>query len=308
MPPKSPNNPPTPATLVIITGMSGAGKSKATQTLEDSGYFCVDNLPPSLLSKFIEAVHLDTIQAPLLAIATDIRSGRTALPELSHELAQLREQGVDFHLLFLEASDEALVRRFKENRRPHPLARGGKSTIECIQRERELLEGLRGQADIIIDTSDIAPRQLVTLLRERLGNTAASELSLYITSFGFKYGLPLDSDMVLDVRFLPNPYYEPALREQSGLDEDVVRYVLDPEVTKEFLRRYLRLMRFLLPHYQAEGKRSFVLAVGCTGGQHRSVVLAEELGRRLRRDGYSITVNHRDRDHWQTKPAAKEKE
>lgn len=287
------------ANIVIVTGMSGAGKSKAIDTLEDSGYFCVDNLPPSLMSKFIAGVRLDTEVTPRVAIATDIRSGAPALPELEQVLSQLREEGVEYRLVFLEASDAALVRRYKENRRPHPLARGGKSTIDCIQQERLLLEGLRGQADIIIDTTDLTPQHFSILLTEKLGAVAAAGISLYITSFGFKYGLPMDSDMVIDVRFLPNPYYDPELKDLTGLDRPVADFVLSSDVTKEFLSRYMRLMRFLLPHYQNEGKRSFTLAVGCTGGRHRSVALAVEISRRLHRYGYAVTVNHRDRDRWQ---------
>lgn len=289
------------ANIVIVTGMSGAGKSKAIDTLEDSGYFCVDNLPPSLMSKFIAGVRLDTEVTPRVAIATDIRSGAPALPELEQVLNHLREEGVEYRLVFLEASDAALVRRYKENRRPHPLARGGKSTIDCIQQERLLLEGLRGQADIIIDTTDLTPQHFSVLLTERLGSVITSGISLYVTSFGFKYGIPLDSDMVIDVRFLPNPYYDPELKDLTGLERPVADFVLSHEVTKEFLSRYMRLMRFLLPHYQNEGKRSFTLAVGCTGGRHRSVALAVEIGRRLHRYGYAVTVNHRDQDRWQRK-------
>jgi len=288
----------SPANIIIITGMSGAGKTKAIDTLEDTGYFCIDNLPPYLVSKFISGVRLDILESPRLAIATDIRSGASALPELEQVLAQLREDGVDYRLVFLESSESALVRRYKENRRPHPLARGGKSTIDCIRQERLLLEGLRGRADIIIDTTDVPSQQMGSLLMERLANGNGAVMSIYVTSFGFKYGLPLDSDMVMDVRFLPNPYYDPELRDLNGLEQQVKDYVLSSDVTKEFLSRYLRLMRFLLPNYQNEGKRSFTLAVGCTGGKHRSVALAEEIGRRLRRSGYPVAVSHRDRERW----------
>lgn len=289
-----------PANIIIISGMSGAGKTRALDTLEDIGYFCIDNLPPSLMSKFIAGVRLDTQETPRLAIATDIRIGAPALPQLEKVLSDLREEGVEYRLVFLESSDAALVRRYKENRRPHPLSnKAGKPTIDCIRQERRLLEDLRGQADIIIDTTDISPQQLTANLTERFAYSSSAAMNIYVTSFGFKYGLPLDSDMVIDVRFLPNPYYEVELRELSGLDKAVAQYVLGNDITKEFLSRYLRLMRFLLPNYQNEGKRSFSLAIGCTGGKHRSVALAEEISRRLRRYGYQVTVNHRDRERWQ---------
>lgn len=288
--------------LIIISGMSGAGKTRALDTLEDIGYFCIDNLPPYLMNKFITGVRLDTHETPKLAIATDIRSGASALPELEQVLSQLREDGVEYRLVFLEASDAALVRRYKENRRPHPLSQGGKrSTADCIRQERMLLEGLRGKADIIIDTTEIPPQKLSSTLTDRFSHSADTAINLYVTSFGFKYGLPLDSDMVIDVRFLPNPYYEPELRDLTGLDQPVADYVLQSDVTKEFLNRFLRLMRFLLPNYQKEGKRSFSLAVGCTGGRHRSVAIAEVISRRLRRSGYKITVDHREQDRWQKK-------
>ncbi|MDO4732688.1 MAG: RNase adapter RapZ [Bacillota bacterium] len=289
----------SPANIIIITGMSGAGKTKAIDTLEDIGFFCIDNLPPYLMSKFISGVRLDILESPNLAIATDIRSGASALPELEQVLSQLREEGVEYCLVFLESSETALVRRYKENRRPHPLARGGKkSTIDCIRQERVLLEGLRGRADMIIDTTDVPSQQMGALLAERLGNAGAIGMSIYVSSFGFKYGLPMDSDMVVDVRFLPNPYYDPDLRELCGLDQPVRDYVLGSELTKEFLSHYMRLLRFLLPNYQREGKRSFTLSVGCTGGKHRSVALAEEISRRIRRYGYQVQVHHRDQDRW----------
>jgi len=288
--------------IIIITGMSGAGKSKAVIALEDMGFFCVDNLPPALFGKFIEGLRLTNKIMPRTAIVADIRSGEAALPELEQTLEGLRDSGTNYLLLFLEAADEVLVRRYKENRRPHPLARNGKSTVECIRAERELLEGLRGRADIILDTSEFYGSHLAEYMVGKFGGEHSSDIVLYLTSFGFKYGIPIDADLVVDVRFLPNPYYVPELKDLTGLDKDVAQYVLENEVTREFLRHYLGLLRFLIPHYQQEGKKNLAVAVGCTGGRHRSVALAEKIGKRLRHAGYQVTVTHRDMDRGKSHP------
>ncbi len=280
--------------IIIITGMSGAGKSRAVNALEDIGYFCVDNLPPNLFGKFIEGLRLANKSLPRTAIVADIRAGEAALPELEQTLAKLRIGGLDFLLLFLEASDDILVRRYKENRRPHPLAKNGKSTMDCIRAERQLLEGLRGQADIILDTTDIYNSHLSDYMVDKFGGEHGDEITIYMISFGYKYGIPLDADLVMDVRFLPNPYYVPELKALTGLDKRVMTYVLDNSVTKDFLRHYLRLLRYLIPHYRREGKKNIAIAVGCTGGHHRSVALAEKIGKRLRQSGYQVMVAHRD--------------
>ena len=286
------------ANILVITGMSGAGKSRVIMELQDLGWFCIDNLPPALMTKVIEGMRLSNEEMPRTAIVADIRAGKAALPEISRALERWRRDGLAYRLVFIDASDEVILRRYKENRRPHPLSRDGKRSLtSCIKEERELLESLRGQADIVIDTSETAARQLKEKLSELFLNSPEDgELSISLTSFGFKYGLPTDADTVIDVRFLPNPDYVPELRPQCGLDQPVADYVLDSEVTAVFLQKYIDLLSFLLPNYQLEGKRHFTVAIGCTGGRHRSVTMTEELARRIEQLGYTVTVNHRDID------------
>ena len=286
------------ANILVITGMSGAGKSRVIMELQDLGWFCIDNLPPALMTKVIEGMRLSNEEMPRTAIVADIRAGKAALPEISRALERWRRDGLAYRLIFIDASDEVILRRYKENRRPHPLSPDGKRPLTtCISEERELLESLRGQADIVIDTSETAARQLKEKLGELFLNSPEDgEISISLTSFGFKYGLPTDADTVIDVRFLPNPYYVTELRSQCGLDKPVADYVLDSEVTAVFLQKYLDLLSFLLPNYQLEGKRHFTVAIGCTGGRHRSVAMTEELARRIEQLGYTVTVNHRDMD------------
>lgn len=286
------------ANLLVITGMSGAGKSRVIMELQDLGWFCIDNLPPALLTKVVEGMRLSNEEMPRTAIVADIRAGRAALPEISRALDCWKRDGLAYRLVFIEASDEVILRRYKENRRPHPLSPDGKRSLtKCIAEERELLESLRGQADIAIDTSETSARQLKEKLSELFLNSPDDdEISISLTSFGFKYGLPADADMVIDVRFLPNPYYVPELQPLCGLDQEVVDYVLDSEVTWSFMQKYMDLLTFLLPNYQLEGKRHFNIAVGCTGGRHRSVAMAEEMAHRIRELGYTVTASHRDID------------
>ena len=288
----------TDASILAVTGMSGAGKSRVIMELQDLGWFCIDNLPPALLTKVVEGMRLSNEEMPRTAIVADIRAGRAALPQISHALDRWKNDGIAYRLVFIDASDEVILRRYKENRRPHPLSPDGKRPLtECIDEERVLLESLRGQADIVIDTSDTAARKLKEKLSELfLTSPEENEISLSLTSFGFKYGLPADADMVIDVRFLPNPYYVPELKELSGLDKPVADYVLDSEVTSSFLQKYLDLLDFLLPNYLLEGKRHFNVAIGCTGGRHRSVAMTEELSRRISELGYRVTAGHRDYD------------
>ena len=291
---ENPDTKTNPISLLIITGMSGSGKSKTVNTLEDIGYFCVDNLPPALFGKFIEGLGLREVSFTKIAVVADIRSGEESLPELENVLADLKADGVEYQLLFLEASANALVRRYKENRRPHPLAHGKKSVSDCIEEEKSLLQGLRGRADIIIDTTENYNDGLVDFLIEKFSQEDERGISVYITSFGFKYGMPIDADIVMDVRFLPNPYYIPEMKEKTGQTREVADFVLKNEVTREFLRNFMRMIRFLLPHYQKEGKKNIIIALGCTGGRHRSVALSEKVGKNLAHSGYKTFVKHRD--------------
>ncbi len=283
--------------LVLLSGMSGAGKSTALKMLEDMGYFCVDNIPIPLIDKFI-TLSMDGEEGRIgkIALSVDIRSGKM-LPELQSVLDEIQRAGIACKILFLEADTPALVKRYKETRRNHPLA--GKDRLEAgIAKERAQLEFLKDRADYIIDTSHVLPKKLRTEL-EKIFVQKEDFRSLMVTvlSFGFKYGIPSDADLVFDVRFLPNPYYVPELRPKTGLDQEIRDFVLGYPVSEEFLNRLLELLRFLIPNYIEEGKSHLVIAVGCTGGRHRSVTFAEELYRRLNSSGeYGLYVEHRDID------------
>jgi RNase adapter protein RapZ len=280
--------------LLIITGMSGAGKSQVIMTLEDMGYFCVDNLPPALFSKFIAGMRLANESLPKMAIVADVRAGVEMIPQIEQALSELNREGVDFQVIFMEASDNVLLARYKENRRPHPLSKTGRSTLDCVREERQLMEGLRGLADIVIDTTEYSNQGLARHLNELLADESTPGLTISVTSFGYKFGIPIDADLVMDVRFLPNPYYIPELKPFSGLEKPVADFVMKNDTTREFLRIYLRMLRYLLPHYQEEGKKHISIAIGCTGGRHRSVALAEYIGKKLRALGYTTTISHRD--------------
>lgn len=279
-------------TLLIITGLSGAGKTHAIRALEDLGYFCVDNLLPALLPKFTELMkQAETITQAALVI--DVRGGRF-FDDMSQALQDLRKQGIPYEILFLEASTEVLVNRFKETRRRHPLSSQGR-LLEDILLEKERLEELRGMANKIIDTSAMATTEFKTQMNELYGpQNEKGRMSITVMSFGYKYGIPLDADLVIDVRFLPNPYYIPELRCQTGCEQGVKEYVLKSSVTTEFLTKYVDLLRYLLPHYLNEGKTHLVIAIGCTGGQHRSVSLADAIGDMLSFSEYKVAVRHRD--------------
>ena len=279
--------------FVVVTGLSGAGKSQAMHALEDMGYFCVENLPPDLVGKFLEL--LDAQQRiDKVAVAIDTR-GQAFFDRVLGALTALAERGIRYRILFLEAREEVLLHRYKETRRRHPLAAEGR-VLEAIRLERHQLEEVRGWAHIVVDTSDLTPRQLRAELG-RIFTEAEGEDSLLVqlVSFGFKHGLPLDADLVFDVRFLPNPNYVQELRHRTGLDEEVREYVLHWPITQELLMRVAGLIDFLLPQYSQEGKSQVVVAIGCTGGQHRSVVIVEELAQALRQSGRRISVEHRDR-------------
>ncbi|MDR1961126.1 MAG: RNase adapter RapZ [Gracilibacteraceae bacterium] len=279
--------------LVLLTGLSGAGKSHALQNFEDIGYFCIDNLPPGLLVKFVELCRQAEGKTRRAAVVCDLR-GREFFADMSETVDALRRMELRLELLFLEASDEVMIHRYKETRRRHPLAPSG-SVLDGIQLERSLLAELRGKADRVIDTSDFSLGDMREEIRTLYGQgSAEAQMSVSVTSFGFKYGMPPDVDMVADVRFLPNPFYEAELKPLTGLDAPVREFVLGNPLTEAFLERYIELLHFLLPHYRREGKQHLALAVGCTGGQHRSVALAEHIGRDLREIGCFVTVKHRE--------------
>ncbi len=278
--------------LVIVTGLSGAGKTQAVRCLEDLGFFCVDNLPPMLIPKITELGRQSGGKVKRIALVIDVRGGYF-FDSLSEELKNLSKKGIKYEILFLEASDEVLVRRYKETRRQHPLKEEG-SVLAAIRAERVRLQELRGMAHVILDTTEIFPRGLKENLTEIFGVSGNSlRLTVTIVSFGYKYGIPLDADLVIDVRFLPNPNYVEELKPLTGLDAAVASFVLSAPVTKSFLRRFYSLLKFLLPYYVEEGKTHLVTAIGCTGGRHRSVAVSERLAQLLRRD-YQVQVRHRD--------------
>ncbi|MCG9967580.1 RNase adapter RapZ [Pelotomaculum terephthalicicum JT] len=273
--------------------MSGAGKTQALHSLEDLGFFCVDNLPPALIPKFAELCAQAANKINKIALVVDIRGGEF-FDTFFEVLSDLDAKDIRCEILFLEASNETLVRRFKESRRRHPLSTYGE-VLEGIQEERSRLEDLRGRANKIIDTSNMAVQQLKEVINGIFAdNACASGLHITVISFGFKYGIPLDSDLVFDVRFLPNPYYQSNLRPFTGNDAVVREYVFSFPLTSEFMEKFSDLVQFLIPQYSKEGKTTLMIAVGCTGGMHRSVTLANRLGEILSEKNFRVTVRHRD--------------
>lgn len=280
--------------LVIITGMSGAGKTVAVQSFEDLGYYCVDNLPPALLPKFLELMKDATNNIQKVALVMDLR-GREFFESLFEALDKLgQENWLEEHILFLDASDQVLVSRYKETRRSHPLAHDG-LPLEGIHAERTILDELRGRAQHFIDTSNLKPKELREKIVQRYGESEQEIFSIHALSFGFKYGLPIDADLVFDVRFLPNPHYVEQLRPLTGINPDVASYVFKWSDTKVFLEKTLDLLQFMLPQYKREGKSQLVIAIGCTGGQHRSVAIAEHIAKHFQKN-YVTHVSHRDID------------
>lgn len=278
--------------IVIITGMSGAGKTVAIQSFEDLGFFCVDNLPPTLLSKFLELMKDTGNKMNKVALVMDLR-GREFFDSLFKALDDLEQTSWSTpKIIFLDADNATLVRRYKETRRTHPLAKSG-LPLEGIQLERELLEELKGRAQIIIDTSKLKPKELRERIIALFSENMKAGFNVNVVSFGFKHGIPLDADLIFDVRFLPNPHYIEHLRPKTGLDEEVSNYVLKWNETNKFLEKLIDLLTFILPHYKREGKAQLVIALGCTGGQHRSVALAEYIGKHFQND-YEVRVTHRD--------------
>ena len=277
--------------VVVVTGLSGSGKSTAIHVLEDLRFYCIDNLPVALIPSLVELWETRE-DVRRVALGIDVREGHF-LEEFPRVLDELRSGGVALEVLYLEATDDVLVRRFSETRRPHPAADGG-SLADGIRRERERLRGLRERADRILDTSALTVHQLRDALRDLIERPVKGAMTVVLQSFGYKYGLPTDADVAFDCRFLPNPYFIESLRDKTGLDAEVASYVLEREETREFLERMVGLFDFTLPQYQREGKSYLTIALGCTGGRHRSVALVEELRRRLEGSGHHVLVRHRD--------------
>ncbi len=279
--------------FVIVTGMSGAGKSTALKTLEDMGFFCVDNLPVMLIPKFAEIAHDDKLEVDNVAIGVDIRSG-DALGELSVCLEDMKHHNYNYEILFLDANEESLVKRYKETRRNHPLSKGGRIN-EGISAERTKIEFLKQRADYIIDTSGLLTRELkIELDKIFVNEEDYNNIIITIMSFGFKYGIPRDSDLVYDVRFLPNPYYDLELRPLTGNDEKVANVVSNCDEYKMFMDKLSDMVKFLIPYYKREGKNQLVISIGCTGGKHRSVTVVNELYSRLKELPYTVRQFHRD--------------
>ena len=278
--------------LTILTGMSGAGRCTAARCLEDLGWFVVDNLPPELLASMVELAGHTQGSVPRIAVVVDVR-GRSFFTDLRLTVDRLKAYAVDPRVIFLEASDDVLVRRFEAVRRKHPLQGDGR-ILDGIALERSLLQELRGEADLVIDTSDLNVHELREQVESAFGTDTPPAMQATVLSFGFKYGLPVDADLVVDVRFLPNPHWVPELKPLTGLDHEVAEYVFARPEAAELVRQYGELLRLVVPGYLREGKRYLTLAVGCTGGKHRSVALAEELGRALRAEGIDTRVVHRD--------------
>lgn len=284
--------------FIIITGMSGAGKSHAANYMEDLGYYCIDNLPPILIPQFVELCRQAQGDISKIALVIDIRGGMF-FNDLFTSLKDLDEQEYPYEILFLDASDDTLIKRFKETRRTHPLAINS-SIYDGINKEREKLQKLKEMATNIIDTTKMTPGELKEELRKiYLEGKPTDNLMIHITSFGFKHGIPLDADLVFDVRFLPNPYYIEELKDLTGKDVEVRDYVMKSPVSIKFSEKLIDLIDFLIPHYVKEGKNQLVIAIGCTGGKHRSVTIAHVLEQRLRQKNYRVILNDKDHMFWE---------
>lgn len=279
--------------FVIITGMSGAGKSQAIKIMEDINYYCMDNMPPALLPNFAELCNSSSKDVNNVAVVADIRGG-IFFKDLFNSLEELRNKGIKYHILFLDASDDELVKRYKEQRRPHPLSTTG-TIIDGIHNERMSLEEVKKRSDYIIDTTNMK----IGRLKEEIHNiflqgNITYNINITVMSFGYKYGLPQDSDLVFDVRFLPNPFYIEELKSFTGNDRNVQDYVMSFDTTTTFIEKLKDMLFFLLPHYMAEGKSNLVISIGCTGGKHRSVTIANHIAAILSGENYRVLLNHRD--------------
>lgn len=282
--------------FLIVTGQSGAGKSRTASTLEDLGYYCVDNLPPELIQQFAEICLATTGRFERVALVSDVRAGQN-FDGLLNSLDALDAMGCEYSIVFVEAELDTIIKRYKETRRSHPLSRDGTPLAEAVHREKQLLSRVRERADFIIDTTSLTTARLRSeLIRLFEGDQPQRAMVVNIVSFGFKYGLPVDADLVFDVRFLPNPYYIADLRPKSGLTPEVRDFMFSYQQTRDYFSKLEDLLAFSLPLYFEEGKTSLVIAVGCTGGRHRSVAIAKEMGEYVAKRGYPTVVNHRDVD------------
>lgn len=283
---------------VIVTGMSGAGKTSALNIFEDMDYYAMDNLPPILIREFLKIIKTGKFNVEKIAIVVDIRS-KDLFQQLYEEVEYLRGAGEKISVLFLDSTNETLIKRYKELRRPHPLSDTG-NIISGINKEREILDKMKKSSDYLIDTSSLTPAELKSRIRATFNNEGDNynKIHIAIVSFGFKNGIILDGDLVFDVRFLPNPFYIDELKEKTGKDKEVIDYVFSYKQTEEFLDMLVNMLEFLLPKYKVEGKTNLVVGIGCTGGKHRSVAMAEELSKRLDEKGEVTYVSHRDSKYW----------
>lgn len=277
--------------LIILTGLSGAGKTLTLDCLEDSGYYCIDNMPPALIINFMDLIESSGNKTDKVACCVDVRSG-DMLNDMDECLEKLRSRGIETRIIYLEATDEVLIRRYKETRRTHPLSVS--SVAKGLDREKILLARLRKKADIVVDTSKTTTANFKKHFKELVLGDEGNTFLINIYSFGFKHGIPTDADIVLDVRFIRNPYYVEELKHLSGNDDPVKEFVLDNDITRKFIDSTVELMSAVIPHFMEEGKFSLNVACGCTGGHHRSVAIANELGRRLGLEHKSVSVEHRD--------------
>ena len=280
--------------FIVVSGLSGAGKSKVATNLEDLGFYCVDNMPVEMIPQFAQLCLATKGRFEKVALVTDVRAS-LSFDVLFQSLDALDKQNLRYSILFVEATTEVLVKRFKETRRLHPLMRDGTPMLEALERERTLLEPVRNRANVIIDTSSLSTGRLRSLLIDMVaGGMHERAMTVSVVSFGFKHGIPLDADLVFDVRFLPNPYYIPELKNKTGLDEEVRSFIFQYQQAKDYLDKLEDLMNFTLPQYMEEGKTDLVVAIGCTGGRHRSVAVAHALSEFIAKRGYSTVLSHRD--------------
>ena len=278
--------------IIIVTGMSGSGKTQACRCLEDLGYFCVDNLPPVFIPKFVELCSHASSHVNKVVFVVDTRS-REFFDNLVQILEDMDKKNLEYEMLFIDASDDAIIRRYKETRRRHPMAPSSRIS-DGVARERARLESVRGKATYLIDTSNMSKAELRDKIKLLFGKTDGAGMNISVLSFGFKFGMPMDADIVLDVRFLPNPFYVESLKHKSGSVAEVAEYIREKPVTQEFLKRLDNLVEFLVPQYVKEGKSQLVIAVGCTGGMHRSVFIAKHLFDLIANNGYTVNLEHRD--------------